>query len=269
MDIDEKRVYADRTGKRDVHVATGVGIATVAVSAAQVGGFSLAHQCTARDVATGDGLLVAATDEDVLLGRGFEPTEFGPAVAVTVHEGRPLAAGPDGRLARLDGSGWTTLATLPEVRALSGDLAATAEGVYRVTGEHAGLDDATDVTTAGLPRAATGSALYRLGNGWMHELDGAFTTVASAPDGRAHAATDETLYARDPGARPEDADAWAACDLPVAESVVGVGYGECPYAVTAAGTFLARDPETGWTDQALGLPDVAGLAVSGTQTETE
>jgi hypothetical protein len=101
----------------------------------------------------------------------------------------------------------------------------------------------------------------------MRDRDGAFTTVESAGDGRAHAATADELYVRDPDVAPEEADAWVACDLPTGEPVVGVGYGACAYAVTAAGSFLAHDAETGWTGQSLGLPDVAGLAVAETETE--
>jgi len=265
MDIDEKRVYADRTGKRDVHVATGAGVATVEVSDAQVGGFGLAHQCTARDVATGHGLLVVATDEAVLVGEGFEPSGFGPAVAVTVGpDGRPLAAGPGGRVARLEEDGWATVSVVEGACALDGVLAAAPDGVHRLqlddrASMHVGLDDARDVTSAGTPLAATGDGLYRLGNGWMAELDGTFDLVAGDGE-RAHAATGNALFAHDGD--------WRRLDPPVDEPVVGVGHAACTYAVTAGGTFLAFDPTADeWTARTLGLPDVAGLAVAETETE--
>lgn len=268
MDIDEKRVYADRTGKRDVHVATDAGVATVEVSAAQVGGFGLAHRCTARDVATGHGLLVVATDEDVLVGESFEPSGFGPAVAVTVDpDGAPIAAGPDGRVARLDEDGWAPIATIEDVRSLSGVLVAAADGVHRLqvaarTSMYVGLEDARDAATADAPLAATGDGLYRLGNGWLAERDGEFDVVTgTAGEPRAHAATSDALFGY-------WGDGWRELDPPVEESVVDVDYGECVYAITADGTFLAFDPETAtWTAQPLGLPGASGLAVAETETE--
>lgn len=260
MDIEEKRVYADRTGRREAYVATAAGVATVAVSGAHVGEFGLASRDPARDVAAGGGLLAVATGDDVHLGTGFEASAFGPAVAVGFAGGTPLAAGPDGRVARYD-DGWTDLGRVPEVRALDGDLVAAAGGIYRAEGTHVGLDDARDVATAGGPFAATGNGLYRLGNGWLDETvpgeRGACAFAVVAGDGeRVHAASGDELYRLEAGE-------WTACDLPVAERVADVAHaGDCTYAVTGDGTVLAHDPgEPGWRAQTLGLPEVRAIAV--------
>lgn len=258
MDIDEKRVYADRTGKREAYVATDAGVATVAVSGAHVGEFGLASRNGARDVAAGGGLLAVATDDDVHFGTGFEASGFGPAVAVGFDGDTPLAADPDGRVARYD-DGWTDLGRVPDVRALDGDLVAAADGVHRPDGTHVGLDDVRDVSATGEPLAATGDGLYRLGNGWLAEQvgdegdDRAFVAVVSDGE-RVHAASEHGLYRREAGE-------WTACS--VDEDVVDVTHaGDCTYAVAGDGTFLAHDPgEPGWRRQALGLPAVRALAV--------
>jgi hypothetical protein len=236
--LEEKRVYATTTGRTEAFVACGVGLARVAVSDALVGEFGLAWRGDARDVAATDGRLALATDGDVLLASGaadeepaFEPTGFGPATAVDVGSGdsATVVAAGEGRVARLDREGWTTLCELEGVRALDGDLL-----------------------------AATDDGLYYLGNGWMDAHEGAFGAVASDGE-RAHAATDDTLYERD-GA-PDD---WALVDLPVEGRVVDVAHAETTYAVTAEGTLLAYDPAEGaWRDRPLGLADARAIAVVG------
>ncbi len=259
-------MYGDRREETVAYLATGQGVATVRVSGDQVGRFGLARRGSARDVATTDGAVVVATDEDVLVGPDdFEPLEFGPAVAVgTDRGGDALAAGESGRVARHRDGEWTDLGTVGDVRAIADGFVAAADGVHRVDGDglvNAGLDAARDVATAeGVPLAATDDGLYRLGNGWLREREGAFRAVA-AGGGHAHAATADELFER-------GGDAWTAVDLPVDEAVAGVDYGECVYAVTGAGTFLVEaDPETtadgagGWRSRSLGLPDVAALAV--------
>jgi hypothetical protein len=263
--LEEKRVYATTTGRTEAFVACGVGLARVAVSDALVGEFGLAWRGDARDVAATDGRLALATDGDVLLASGaadeepaFEPTGFGPATAVDVGSGdsATVVAAGEGRVARLDREGWTTLCELEGVRALDGDLLAAESGVHRLDGTHVGLASARDVASAGLPLAATDDGLYYLGNGWMDAHDGAFGAVASDGE-RAHAATDDTLYERD-GA-PDD---WALVDLPVEGRVVDVAHAETTYAVTAEGTLLAYDPAEGaWRDRPLGLADARAITV--------
>jgi hypothetical protein len=252
ISIDEKRVYADKTGTTTAFVATGVGIARIEVSDDIVGEFSLVRRGSATDVASADGRLAVATTEDVLVGTGddFEATGFGPADAVGYHDGL-LAAG-DGRLARYD-DGWQTLAELDEVRAIDGEMVAAASGIHRLDGTHVGLDAATDVTTAGGPLAATETGLYYLANGWMEALDGDFRAVANRAEGTAHAATADRLYERTDGE-------WSTVELPVGGPVADVAYGDATYAVTTDGTFLV-DAGDGWRHRSLGLPDVTALAV--------
>lgn len=260
-------MYGDRREETVAYLATGQGVATVRVSGDQVGRFGLAHRADARDVTTVDGAVVVATDEAVLVGpEEFEPLEFGPAVAVgTDREGDVLAADESGRVARYRGDEWTDLGTVADVRAIADGFVAAADGVWRVDGDglaNAGLDAARDVAVAdGVPLAATDDGLYRLGNGWLREREGAFRAVAAGGD-HAHAATADALFER-------DGEGWGAVDLPIEEPVVGVDYGECVYAVTAGGTFLVEaDPETtadgagGWRSRSIGLPGVVALAVA-------
>lgn len=252
ISIDEKRVYADRAGATTAVLATGAGVARVEVSADIVGEFALAARCDARDIAADSGRLAVATAEDVLVGTdgGFEPTGFGPADAVGYGDGL-LAAG-DGRLARYD-DGWTTSAEVADVRAIDGDLVAAADGVHRTDGTHVGLEAANDVASTDGPVAATDAGLYYLANGWMPAVEGPFEVVAS--DGEtAHAASGDALYER------ETAGTWRPVDLPVAEPIAAVAYGEATYVVTEPGTFLANAGD-GWRHRSLGLPGVTGVAV--------
>ena len=271
--IDEKRVYDDRGGASDAYVASATGLCRVRVSDDAVGEFGLLERCVARDVAVSPAELAVATDADVLVARpregstaedvALEATGFGPAVAVG-HDGRTLvAADPNGRVARRDADGWVDLERrVGAVRAIDGDLLATAEGVVRIRGAalaDAGLSAVRDVSAAGVPLAATDDGLYKLGNGWMRERAGSFDVVAADPRSspgeleRAHATAGSVLYEHDGGE-------WRDCGE-AEGSVVGVGYGETAYAVTADGTFLAAG-ESGWRAQALGVADVSGLAVS-------
>jgi len=257
VSIDEKRVYADKTGATEVYVASDLGVTVVAVSADKVGEFTLAHRCTARDVAGGPEFLAVATAEDVLVGLGesFSETGFGPAVAVAVDGDSLIAAGEDGAVGRYIDGEWTTIGTVEEPRAIDGDLVAAADGVFRINDEnieHVGLEDVRDVATDEKPLAATGDGLYYLGPGWASAHDGAFEAVARAGE-RAHAATADTLY-------EQADDEWQARELPVAESVAGVAYGEAVYAVTEEGTMLV-DAGDGWRSRSLGLRGVGGVAV--------
>jgi hypothetical protein len=273
--VRESRVYVAKSGTATAYVATGLGVAAVRISEDKVGEFSLAERCSARDVARTAHGVAAATDDEVLLAGddGFESIGLGAAVAVTALDGDVLAATDDGRLCRYDGE-WTEIAAVDaEVRALDGNLVATGDGVHRLTDDGlapAGLEDAWDVASAGVPHAATPDALYRLGNGWMAQREGAFATVTSDPAtasagelGRAHAATADTLYeyAASEGGTPDAA--WTPRDLPVEESVVDVAYvADATIALTEPGTVLV-DAGDGFRHRRLGLRDARALAVVG------
>lgn len=306
-DVAEKRVYDDAADDRTAFVAGGSGVVAVRVSAGDVGQFGLVDDCAARDAAAAPPdagwppVAVAAAD-DVRVGDadGLAPAGFGPSVAVGFDGGALLAAGPDGRVAgatppdERTGDGdlatgaapetaveWTDLGTAGDVRAVDGRLVAAADGVFRVREgglTAAGLADVRDVAAAG-PLAATGDGLYRLGNGWQDVLEGAFRVVTAelGGRGRALAGTDDGAWVRHEGE-------WAAVDLPASvagESVVDADYGAATYAVTDAGTLLARgggtvdagagdgvndDPTAtggGWRAHPLGMREVAAIAVTG------
>jgi hypothetical protein len=263
ISLSEKRVYADTREETVVFVAGSTGVTRVAVAGDQVGRFSLAEQCDARDVAGADGRLLVATATDVLVGTGdgFAATGFGPALAVGIDDGTPVAAGESGAVARLAGDTWDEVATIPDVRAIDGPLLGAADGLYRADAgyDHAGLDDVRDVAAAG-PYAATGSGLFRRHDGWEQLFGGEFDVVA-ATDTAAHAVGSAVWVRTDDGA-------WATTDLPADSPVVDVAYGTVPYAVTADGTLLVAvsgdsspDGTAGWRSRTLGLPDTRALAV--------
>jgi hypothetical protein len=256
LTIDEKRVYADRTGATAVLVAADQGLVVASLSADLVGEFGLDYRAAVRDAAATGNRRVVATDEDVLVG-DYDPTDFGPAVAVGFdHGGAPLAAGPEGRIARLDG-GWTTLGTVAAPRAIDGGMIAAADGVYTVADglRNVGLSAVADVHGRGMPLAATDAGLYRLGNGWMDEHGGAVAAVAAADaDDRAVAVGDAGVLVR------EAVGEWVPAETP-ASDVVDVAVTEAAtVAVTADGTLLA-DAGDGWRTRALGVTGVSRLAV--------
>lgn len=273
--IDEKRVYGAKTGATVAYVASAAGLVRVRCSGDRVGEFGLAWRGDCRDAAVrpadeGGGAIEAdhdavdrlavATTDDVLLspdGDSFEGTGFGPASAVGYRDGDLLAAG-DGRIGRYDGNGWDEIGACDDVRAFDESFVAAKSGVFRIDDEAGltgvGLSDAYDVYARRVPRAATASGLYRLGNGWMDDRDGDFRVVAGDGD-RVHAASTDRLYERDGGE-------WVAVDLPIDERVVGVAYADRAYVVTADGTFLVERDDGGWSTRSLGLPDVRGLIVA-------
>ncbi len=267
VSIDEKRVYGDRAGETTAYVASGQGVAAVSVSDDRVGEYGIDHACTALDIAAADGQLAAATPTDVLVkdGESYDQLGFGPAVAVGFDGDALVAVGPDWSVARTTEAGeWESVGAVDSpVRAVDGDLVAAEDGVYRVRDggiDHVGLDDARDVSTPGTPLAGTGDGLYRLGAGWMSQVDGEFRLVAAARDaspgelGRAHAVTRDHLYAHADGE-------WTVVDVPADDPVAGVGYGpDATYAIATDGTFLA-DAGDGWRTQPLGLTEIGGVAV--------
>jgi hypothetical protein len=278
LSIDEKRVFSSKEGKTEVFVAASVGVVVVDVSDDLVGGFRIDRRCTARDVSGGGGRIAVATDEDVLLAPGYDPTGFGPATAVGLAADRVVAVGDDGRVGTLafdaplaaetdevedgaeDEDPWRTVGSVEEVRAVDGRLVAADGGVFRVDDDDlhpAGLSDVHDVAAAG-PFAATGDGLFSLGNGWLEIEGGSWDVVDAAVDGdRAHAAGAPGIRRR----RTTDGGEWRPVDLPIDGDPVGFAYGDgfvCT--VTADGTFLV-DAGDGPRTQALGLQDVGSVAV--------
>ncbi|MHB9287497.1 hypothetical protein ACKVMT_10735 [Halobacteriales archaeon Cl-PHB] len=261
--LDEKRIYGAKRDETIAFVGSDVGLTRVTVSGDQVGRFSLERRDAIRDVAGADGRLLVATGSDVLVGtsEGFEPTAFGPADAVGIDEGAPIAAGPDGTVACLVGNEWESLGELPEVRAIDGPYVAATDGLARVVGdnlEHLGLDDVNDVAAAG-PYAATADGLFAGSDGWVVDLQGPFRVVA-ADAGRAHAVGDAHWVRRD--------GEWVTTTVPTTDPVVDLAFGESTYGVTETGTFLIEaDPTVtadgagGWRSRALGVGTVTGLAV--------
>ncbi|RRJ31054.1 HVO_0234 family beta-propeller protein [Halocatena pleomorpha] len=276
--IEEKRVFDTSTGKTDVFVATGLGIARVECSGGLVGGFELVHQCTATDIATAGGRIAVGTETAVLVWRdgdfvatGFrsqtdqqQATERNPVSAVGFSDGL-VAAGPT-RIARHTDGTWRDLrvegtdSDVPEVNAFAGPLVATDAGVYRVENESlssVGLEDVRDVSVAGTPLAGTETGLYRLENGWEPAFEKSVHCLAS--DGnRVHVGTDEGVFVR--SKRPESSEQWERVALPTPERIAGIAYGESTYAVTVDGTFLVES-EDEWRARSLGLPAVSGIVV--------
>ncbi|MCL7416445.1 MAG: hypothetical protein M8354_01215 [Halalkalicoccus sp.] len=250
--IEEKRVYAEKSAETRVYLATDLGVLGVSVSGDSIGNFGIEHRCVARDLAW-VGELAVATDEDVLLEG--EPTGFGPAVAVGGSTD-PIAVSPAGRVARLEGDEWTEIGTREDVRAADGDLIATGEGVYRAGDDltHVGLEGVHDVSTPGVPLAATDDGLYRLGNGWMRDLDGRFDRVAGTgspvelPSGATLADGSLSVYGGE----------WRERETP--EPFAAVAVGEAVYGATGDGTLYV-DAGDGWRSGALGVSGVRAMLV--------
>ena len=260
---DERRLFGEARDRTVAFVASSLGVTRVELAGDQIGRFSLVHRGRASSVASGADTLVVGADEDVLVAAGdeFTPTGFGPATAVSVVDGRPVAAAPDGTVARLVGDDWEAVGEVVGPGRMDGDLLATGEGVYRVGDNlvHLGAANVRDVAAAG-PYAATADGLLRSDDGWHRVVGGDWTLVA-ATDGRAHAVGEDGLYVR------ED-DGWHAEDLPTDAPLVDLAHGESFYAVTADGTMFVHaapevtpDGQGGWRSRALGVPEVTGLTV--------
>ncbi len=263
---DERRLYGTKREETAAYVASALGITRVELAGDQVGRFSLERQCTATGVAGDEGTLVVGTDEDVLVGTddGFVETGFGPATAVTVANGTPAAAGPDGEVARLVEKEWETLGTVGHVRRMDGDLLAANNGVYRIdTGLPAlgGGNTVRDVAAAG-PYAATAEGVLAYDGGeWTCLVDGDYSLVAA--DGQRTHALGQA------GLREQRGEEWYTSEMPVDAPIADLTHGESLMAVTADGTLLVNaDPEVtadghgGWRSRILGVREVAGLAVA-------
>lgn len=252
--IDEKRVHGANTEPTALFVASDIGLTRVSVAGERVGEIELRDRRPAHDLAV-DEKLAVATDEDVLVGDSLAETGFGPATAIGFQNGL-IAAAPDGRVARRIDDEWHDVDTIGTVHAIDGDLLATDGGIYRLTDDgltHVGLDAVRDVAVEGVPRAATATGLYRLGNGWMDELDGDFRMVSADIDGElAHAATADEFYAHDDGE-------WRAIEIE--KSIAAVAYAGLVYAVATDGTLLVEGDD-GWRDHLLGIGEPHALVAA-------
>ncbi len=259
--IEEKRVYAG--GERTtLYLACGLGVASVSVSDDLIGEFGVEKRADARDVAGAEGLLAAATDDDVLVGAELGASGFGPARAVGTDGETVLASDGDG-VARYDGA-WERV-TAPgerrpddeiEVKRFDGTLAA-GEDVYRIGDGLEALGcpaEPNDVSLGeGTAFAATDDGLYRLESGeWERELAGPCRRVAAGGD-FAVGPDAEDFWGR-AGKR------WERVGLPVDSRVAdAVRTEEGTYAITESGTVLANAGE-GWRTRETGLRGVRSLA---------
>jgi hypothetical protein len=203
--IEEKRVYADRTGQSEVYVASEAGVVVVTVSDDLVGEFSLARRCDPRDVAAAGGQVAVATAEDVLAisGESLAPTGFGPAVAVDVVDD------PEGtELVVADENGAIARGPIPEDWASAADESASAPEDSTST-DRTGEATASQAATAGIewsavgtveppvnaiewPFVATDAGLFRVQEGMR---DAGLTNVNDVVAvGMPLAATDDGLY---------------------------------------------------------------------------
>ena len=252
ISLEEKRVYAGGSA-RPAFVATDAGLARVSVSGDLVGEFGLAVRESATDVATADGRVVAATDEvRQLTDDGSQALGFAGANVVGFADG--IVAAGDGRLARYDDEAWTTLAEIEGATAIGDGIVATESGVVGFGGESRGLDSVRDVTGE---YAATADGLYR-GPDWEQIREGSFRAVATY-ESRLLAVTDSgSLLDHDDGE-------WRDLDAPgaVADAALTA---DGIYAITTDGTFLA-DAGDGWRSRVLGLPGAHRLAVPTARTE--
>ncbi|WP_135665163.1 HVO_0234 family beta-propeller protein [Halorhabdus rudnickae] len=260
----EDRIYAERRGKTDVYVGADLGLTLVAISDDRVGRFRLVRRGEVQSVGASEAAVVIGTDEDTYRAasedvESFEALGFGPAVAVDA-EG-PIAAAPDGEVARYDGAEWRTLGAVGEPRAISGKWIAAGDGLYRLEDErldHRGRA-ARDVTADPVPTAATADGLYRFTDSeWDHEREGAFHAVAGGSERTLAVGEDGLIERRD--------SEWVSRDPPTDERIVDVGYSRGIVAVTSAGTILvdppaAKDGAAGWRSRSLGLSEVSELAV--------
>lgn len=238
-------------------IASGAGVVAADVAGDRIGGFRIVDRSEARAVTVFDDEIAVATATDVLVGEveTLEPTDFGAATTVGASDGL-LAATPDGRVARYVDDAWTELGAVAEVRAIEDGFLATADGVHRCEAglPHVGLTDVYDVATRPVPRAGTGTGLYRLGNGWVPEHDGVVTTVAEAGERLpVHAILDDAIHR-------VTTEGCTRVTTPVTDRLVDVTVESAVYAVTERGTLVV-DAGTGWRTHPLGVDDVGGLAV--------
>ena len=281
--LTEKRVFGAKTDVTDIFVGTDNGVAAVTVSAEQIGAFGLAHRAAATAVTaagngiilgTGDGLLAADTDATDRNGNVPKPAfeaiggdTIGAVAAVDLTAEGIVVADVDGTVYRGEHADritevptWQRLGTTDGVRAIDHGLLAAADGVYRIDDQGltaTGLTDVRAITGVGQPLAATGTGLFRLGNGWQPVADGAFRAVAADGHGHAHAVGDSGLLVRSAD------DEWTTTAPPVAATIVDLAADRgIVAAVTDDGTLCVTAGD-GWRHQRLGLPDATHVAIGG------
>lgn len=261
--LDERRLMGAARDQTVAYVGSSLGLTRVEIAGDQIGRFSLVLRDRVRSVAGGSGRLLVGTDEDVLVasGEAFVSTGFGPASAVSLADGTPIAVDQSGDVARLVGDNWVPVGSVVGPARMDGDLLVAGDGVYRIGAAltYLGGDAVRDVASAG-PYMATADGVFRYDDGWHREGAGDCTLVA-ARAGRAHAVCDRELRHRDSGE-------WQTGPVPTETAIAGLAHGESLYAVTADGTVLVRatadvtpDGREGWRSRALGTPAVVGIAV--------
>jgi len=283
----ERRLFGERRETVTAFVAGARGVLRAELSGDRVGSFGLVERCRARaidDAHLGDSRdsgPVVATDDDVLVFADgeFQPTGFGPAVAVGSSTGPAagtgvLAARPDGTVARLDrgnaSAEWETLGRVDSPRRFDGDLLAAAGGVFRVGDglEQIAPERITDVhDVARWEReafVATGHGIYR-GDG----LDEAAWTLDHHEPARRLLATDDGVSAVTAGGvlSREPDGVWT--ERFEQRRLVDLAHRGGLYAITEDGTLWIAPEEASttdgyavWRSQPLGLGGVVGLVVS-------
>ncbi|MFW6437020.1 MAG: HVO_0234 family beta-propeller protein [Halococcoides sp.] len=271
-DVSDDRVFDDQGPRATAYLGTVDGVVTLDFSTDRIGQIGLAVEGVVRDLAVVDGRVAVATAEDVLLiGDSVERTGFGEAIAVGGTD-RVLAAGPEGRIARLSEGVWTTVGDLRDVRSMAGPYVGTGSGVYRADDaiSYEGLVGVNALAGEDPGWAGTHEGLYRIADGGF-EHDGVIRAVAA--DGSAvHAATAEALFERD----PEGADgpsAWTDLDPPTEAPIAALAHGPAGpdgqrtlIGVTVDGVAVLRpavsaDGGTEWRRRTLGFEGIAGLVV--------
>lgn len=267
-DLAYDRVYEGETQPDDVYISTDSGIVHVSVANGRVGRFRIVHRCRGNDVASGSGILTAATESDVVVRRAgaWQQTGSGATVAVGVDTAgdRPalVAADPtDHEITRLvdplHSDEWLTIADVDApVRAIEGTYIAAGDGCYQFHSDgidHIGYDDVRDVGMAdSLAFAATGAGVFRLPSGPC-ELAESLTALAVDSADRAVAAGEDGLWRR------RHDGSWEFTELE--PSIVDVCLGAIPYAVTADGTFMSVSSDDVRTRN-LGVPKPNSMAIA-------
>ncbi|AWB26328.1 HVO_0234 family beta-propeller protein [Halococcoides cellulosivorans] len=272
-DVSDDRVYDDDGPASTAYLGTVDGVVTLDVSTDRIGRFALEHSAVVRDLAVVDDRVVVATAEDVVvLSDGATATGFGEAIAVGGSD-TILAAGPEGRIARLSDGVWSTVGDLQDVRSMAGPYVGTGDGVYRAGDclAYEGLVGANALAAPDPGWAGTHEGLYRIADqGYEH--DGVIRAVAAAGDA-VHAATAEAVFERDPEGSGGPS-AWTDLDPPTEAPIAALAHGprgpdgqRTLLGVTVDGVAVLRpaasaDGGDEWRRRTLGFEGIAGLVVA-------